>query len=367
MIQPVRRRRRGEETLVGDIDPDEVGHQRRNARNDEIERDKAALAGRSDDEARQQLLRLELRQAQMMYPYETDSQKRRALGEVIDRNPKELARLAEKRRQIIADDPVAMAQDQAAVIARNTARRTMRWQPRMDASRTRRRWFFHEGLQDPALEPNGCSTCANSAAVLKLTDEEEWRVMGPVLTPADAQSLIAQRYPVAGKAKFRTEVVASAALKGAAGVYLQEQKKVLVSERAPARVVMHEVMHATSSPAWFERAPGNVNEAMTEYFTRKLGYSSPGVAMTKPYEGGQRLLSDYIAANPAREDALAKAYFEGDFSALEGLEDSLPTQIRNYTMPRDTPMIDRRFLMWNLELSSGHGPLVDDEDLPDTQ
>jgi hypothetical protein len=126
-------------------------------------------------------------------------------------------------------------------------------------------------------------------------------------------------------------------------------------------VVYHETLHTMTSDGWNHRVgKGPTNEAMTEYLTRKAGYFETGTGFgTKAYEGGQRLLDEYIKENPAREDALAKAYFTGDFSDLDRLE-TLPAPAQSWKKP-----FDSRIALWEKQMENklGGGTTYDDEQI----
>ena len=130
---------------------------------------------------------------------------------------------------------------------------------------------------------------------------------------------------------------------------------------------MHEVFHNLSALAWYLRVPSTVNEAVTEYLTRRQGVFPPDdVVMGKAYEGSQRLISDYVAANPAREAALAKAFLAGDFRDLERLEDA---PVRRPYGPRFVASpnpLDVRFRSWDALLTNrlpGSSVAIDDESI----
>lgn len=180
--------------------------------------------------------------------------------------------------------------------------------------------------KNAAIRPNGCSTCANSQARLQQSLADEKRNAAP-MTVAASRAAIGARWPNYAKkdAKNNINVVPRAHVEGFCGVgagACVRYGEVFLPSDASAWTVNHETLHTLAADRWSDRMRGPVDEAATEYLNRRMGYFPPaGGVQTKAYEGGQRLVSEYIAANPAREDALAKAYFKGDFSDLERLDD----------------------------------------------
>ena len=190
------------------------------------------------------------------------------------------------------------------------------------------------------------------------------------LTAGAARDAIAAKYPdyvkpgpMVTKVLPTRELVEQACGKGAGACAHMGSSTVSLPTNPSASLVNHETLHALTSPKWGDRVPRTVNESVTEYFNRKMGYFAPGGFVSKKaYEGGQPLLDRYIAAKPGREDALAKAYFTGDFSALEALEDR-PTFGR--AAPGD--VLNSRLAQWDSLLKNrrpGASVTIDDEDLP---
>ena len=220
-------------------------------------------------------------------------------------------------------------------------------------------WMSARPPADP-LAPNGCATCANSSVRLS-------RAATPSqpISAGQARDAIANRYPKYVKRGPMTTVSLSPTEldrtcgKNAAACAPMGANTVYLPRNPSPDVVAHETMHALTSPAWGDRVPETVNESMTEFMTRRMGYFAEGGGVrTKAYEGGQPLLDRYIRANPAREDALAPAYFTGDFSALEALEDAPP--------PGKTRamMLDQRLASWDLLMANrlpGSSLTIDDE------
>lgn len=108
-----------------------------------------------------------------------------------------------------------------------------------------------------------------------------------------------------------------------------------------------------------------MNEAVTEFLTRRMGRFPPDGTLlhAKAYEGSQRLISDYVAANPAREDALAKAYLTGDFGDLDRLEDA---SMRGSVFAMLHGPSAQRFRDWDARLANvlpGSSLTIDDETL----
>lgn len=80
----------------------------------------------------------------------------------------------------------------------------------------------------------------------------------------------------------------------------------------------HEAIHMYDSPEWgkridLEHRGGPLNEAVTQYFTQQVGYPEAPDSNLKPayVEGSQLVRQRYS------EDALARAYFQGDFSKMD--------------------------------------------------
>lgn len=90
-------------------------------------------------------------------------------------------------------------------------------------------------------------------------------------------------------------------------------------ERADLGTQLHEGLHLFSDDRWRRRMNYNVNEGVTEYFTRKLG---PEV-MVERDDGS--FLRQFTSAThlvaAAGEQLVAGAYFEGDIAALKSAID----------------------------------------------
>lgn len=223
-------------------------------------------------------------------------------------------------------------------------------------------WIAARPAGDPLL-PNGCPTCADSKA--RFTPEA-MRANQTPLTAGGAKNIILRRYPAyVHDGPITTFVRSPAAIerqcgRNVVGCARLALPLVTLPPDAEPSLVVHETLHTMTSPRWAARAPRTVNEAMTEYFTRRLGYYHvEGGVLPKAYEGGQRLINDYVAGNPAREDALARAYFAGDFGPLEALEDPRPRD-------GEDSLVDRRFGEWDDALVNqlrGSSVAVDDEEL----
>lgn len=223
-------------------------------------------------------------------------------------------------------------------------------------------WISARSANDPIV-PNGCPTCANAPSrYASATNPKQ------PLSAAAARELVAARFPRYVQAGPMSTMSLSVGQldaqcgKNAGGCAQIGSHTIRVSRDPSPSLVTHETLHALTAPAWGARVPPTVNESMTEYFNRKLGYfPEAGGVMNKPYEGGQPLLSAYVAARPEREDALARAYFTGDFSALEALEDAPPPgQTRRQAL-------DLRLASWHERLVSrrpGSSLTIDDESLP---
>ena len=88
----------------------------------------------------------------------------------------------------------------------------------------------------------------------------------------------------------------------------------LHKERADLGTQLHEGLHLFCHDAW-RRMDYNVNEGVTEYFTRKLG-ADVGVQ-----RGDESFLREYTSVThlvaAVGEAAVAAAYFRGDIAALE--------------------------------------------------
>jgi hypothetical protein len=86
-------------------------------------------------------------------------------------------------------------------------------------------------------------------------------------------------------------------------------------ERADLGTQLHEGLHLFSDDRWRRRMNYNVNEGVTEYFTRKLG---PEVMVERDDSSFLRQFTSathLVAA--AGEQLVAGAYFEGDIAALK--------------------------------------------------
>jgi hypothetical protein len=102
------------------------------------------------------------------------------------------------------------------------------------------------------------------------------------------------------------------------GGFVDDKGQLFVNLDGPSvpRVVHHETLHRLASPEWDRKidvAQGghNLDEAVTEHFTRKMGYTTDRDA--EPiYRNGP----DVIAKRYS-DDALARAYFSGDLSKME--------------------------------------------------
>lgn len=216
-------------------------------------------------------------------------------------------------------------------------------------------WIAARPKTDPLI-PNGCATCADSgerfsAKAMQLNDRP--------LTAGAAADAIRRRYPrYVTDGPITTHVyppdqIPRVCGDGAMACAEPHERRIHVARDAEPFAVNHETLHALTSREWRRRVPSAVDEATTEYFNRRMGYyPTRGGVLSPRYEGGQRLLTAYVAANPAREDALARAYFAGDFRALERLDRSTPTP-----MPRDVDVdvdvddrpeasLDRRMAAW---------------------
>lgn len=228
-------------------------------------------------------------------------------------------------------------------------------------------WIRARTPEDP-IYPRGCPTCADSPTRFS---PQAFRQQSRPVTAAAIRSELAAKYPgwvddgpmrsvMLGERPLREQcgpAAAACAAMGSESVYLPR------SGATPA-LVAHETLHALTSAGWAARVPSTVNEAVTEYLTRKMGYfEAQGGVRKKAYEGGQQLLADYVAARPDREAALAKAYFTGDFSDLEALEDS---SLFGRFLPRSWSL-DRRFREFDSALANvrpGTSVTIDDEELP---
>lgn len=296
---------------------------------------------------------------------------------VLDPGHAEYYQRAERRAKAAYDaadavDRAAAAREAALARKRNEASRiAQRLANERDAvARTMQvlPWLKARAPDDP-LVPRSCPTCANAPE--RFTPEALARREKPV-TAAGVRDELVAKYPAWVRPGPMTSVsltrqqISDTCGRGAAACAVMGSHSVWVPrEDATPALVAHETMHALTSPEWAKRVPGTVNEAMTEYLTRKLGYfESGGGIRKKAYDGGQQLLADYIAARPEREEALTKAYFTGDFSDLEALEDKPP--FGRYE-PFRTPAWERRFASFNHALANvkpGASLVRDDEDLP---
>jgi hypothetical protein len=91
-------------------------------------------------------------------------------------------------------------------------------------------------------------------------------------------------------------------------------------ERADLGTQLHEGLHLFSDDRWRKRMGYNVNEGVTEYFTRKLG---PEVQVERD---DSSFLRQYTSAShlvtAATEPVVAAAYFNGEIAALKTAVDA---------------------------------------------
>ena len=94
-------------------------------------------------------------------------------------------------------------------------------------------------------------------------------------------------------------------------------------ERSDLGTQLHEGLHLFSDDRWRKRMGYNVNEGVTEYFTRKLG---PEVQVERD---DNSFLRQYTSAThlvtAVTETVVAGAYFDGDVGALKAAVDSRGT------------------------------------------
>lgn len=93
-------------------------------------------------------------------------------------------------------------------------------------------------------------------------------------------------------------------------------------ERANLGTQLHEGLHLHAADGWLNElgAAYNVNEGVTEYFTRQIG---PEVGVERDINSFLReFTSATRLADAAGKDVLAAAYFEGDVAALRQKIDS---------------------------------------------
>jgi hypothetical protein len=91
-------------------------------------------------------------------------------------------------------------------------------------------------------------------------------------------------------------------------------------DRADLGTQIHEGMHLFADDRWRRKMNYNVNEGVTEYFTRKVG---PEVDV---HRDDSSFLREYTSAthlvNAATEPVVAAAYFEGDLTGLKKAVDA---------------------------------------------
>lgn len=231
----------------------------------------------------------------------------------------EHAAVAAKRKQLQPEVDQAMAR---AAAQRERTAEAARRKDAEDAV-ANAPWVRSLVAKSP-IAPNGCPTCANSATralAASVAKEAE------TLTPGMARLNVARLYPgIPLRPTPQVQLVEGGAMEETCGKHSvacarPTEGTIFITDKARADIVQHEVNHGLTSDKWMMIAPATVNEGVTEYFTRRLGYFAPdGGVRTKAYEGAQHLIDDYVNEKPGRELALAKAYFGGDFSDLEMLE-----------------------------------------------
>lgn len=283
------------------------------------------------------------------------------LEETSQKDPVRRAELRERRLGLEAVTRALFEQRVAVLLERDRIARMLA----MEDVINRAPWIRSvRGADRTDLRPNGCSTCANAPA--RFTDEG-LRASNEFGEPHQVRRDIQAKFPryIDEQRPLRVHVVSKEDITRAApgaGAYATYAGDIYIPADASLRTVTHEVLHALTAPGWSRRVPTTVNEAVTEFMTRRLGRFPPEGTLlnAKAYEGGQRLISDYVAANPAREDALAKAYLTGDFGDLDRLEDA---SMRGAPFSLRSPSA-QRFRDWDARLRNvlpGSSELVDDE------
>jgi hypothetical protein len=304
----------------------------------ELEQKKRAAGPRDDASAMQARAGIEWEQARLRFEGERDPKRREEL-----QNRWAAMELEVDRLEIILQTEDTRQRIAAAQERVRTALKEQAWYPR-----------------NKALRPNGCTTCADSA--LRFTAAVVAKSEGQ-LTPDQARAAAMARYPglVNAAKEIRVNLVHGAQLlkqcgEGAAACARPDLGAVWLEAGAEPSIVAHETMHALTSPGWMRRVPATVNEPMTEYLARDLGYyrQQDGILTSKAYEGGQRLLSEYIEGKPGRKEALVKAYFSGDFSDLEKLDSDIDARMKSW----DALMKNTR---------PGSSVVIDDEALPEPE
>jgi hypothetical protein len=90
-------------------------------------------------------------------------------------------------------------------------------------------------------------------------------------------------------------------------------------ERADLGTQLHEGMHVFADDRWRKRMGYNVNEGVTEFFTRKLG---PEVGVERDDSSFLRQFTSAThLVTTAGEPAVASAYFDGDVAGLKAAVD----------------------------------------------
>jgi hypothetical protein len=90
-------------------------------------------------------------------------------------------------------------------------------------------------------------------------------------------------------------------------------------DREAPDTVLHEAIHIYSNPAFRTTYGKNVNEGTTEYFSRQI-LIEQNIQIEGSYEDEYQEIRALVEV--AGEDALRKAYFEGDLAALEQAVDN---------------------------------------------
>lgn len=209
------------------------------------------------------------------------------------------------------------------------------------------------------IRPNQCTTCADSPQRFDPVVEDK---SSRSLTPEQARDEVKKTFPglTDPKKPMKVDRLNDADLSKACG-----KSGVACAQPFTGRIflpagkggegsalVMHETLHAMSSPKWLAAVPPPVNESMTEYLTRKMGYFRTGEqVLEKGYEGGQPLIDAWVKGGAGREAALTKAYFTGDMSDVKKLD----------------PSFDKTLADWGKKLTNvkpGSSLNRDDESLP---
>lgn len=282
----------------------------------------------------------------------------------------------EERRAVTLDARAALASERARLkpeLDAAQARQDVELEKTVHANRARSmEAAIHDApwvrslVPSSPIAPNACPTCANSAT--RFTAEALKRAKEK-LTPAMARLNVARRYPeLKLKPTPEASILEANELAARCGPHSAAcawppTDEVFLSDTAQAEIVQHEVDHALSSDAWFKRVPDTVNEGVTEYFARHLGYFPEDGFSGKAYEGLQPVLDVWIREKPERELALAKAYFTGDFSDLERLDSNWSSM---GVHGESGGPLDKRFADWHNLLRNklpGSDVTFDDEEV----